>query len=104
LLLFVFFLYVLIHLSRYSPLSFPKFIPFFDVDIAKLILNSIIGASAAILGITVSILIISIQLLRYKFDDYALTAIFTNKKLKNSITLFVATILHLVLFLYFYFV
>lgn len=85
-------LYFSLLLSNYYSFSFPKFIPFFDIDIAKLVLTSIIGASAAILGITVTILIISIQLLRNKFDDYAITAIFSNKKLKISITLFVATI------------
>jgi len=79
-------------LSKLNLFPFPSFFPFFEVETARYLLTSILGVSASILGITITILIISIQLLRYKFDDYAITAIFSNKKLKNSITLFVAII------------
>jgi uncharacterized membrane protein len=89
----ILFFYILIHLAKYFPFYFPVFFTQFDTSIAKELLRSVIASSAAIIGITISILVFSVNMLLPKFGDHAISTLYKNGKLKFVIALFIWAII-----------
>ncbi len=87
------FAFLLLNFADKSPFFFPQFLIGFDYATSKEILNNIISAASSILGITVAVLIISVEFLRNKFDNYAFQALLKNKPLGRVITLFLLSII-----------
>lgn len=85
--------YSAIPLVIYSPLTFPQALIDFDSSTGRGILGDVVKSAAGILSITVSILIISMQLLRTRYDDYAIRILFKKRSLRNTITLFVWSVI-----------
>ncbi len=85
--------YYLLKFSNYSPLYFPEILEKLNFKTSTDILGNIIKGITGILGITISVLIISIQLYRNKYDDYAIKIILKNKKLKRIISVFITNLI-----------
>lgn len=83
----------LLHFTKFLNIPFPNFLLELTNSKAELILGNVIGAASSILGIVIAILIISIEFLGRKFDDYSVKVLLTNRKLRNVTTLFVFSII-----------
>lgn len=85
-------IYFLLAFANCSPVLLPKILEQLDYKTSVDILGNVIKGISGVLGITISILIISIQLYRNKYDDYAIKIILKNKKLKRIISVFIANL------------